>query len=224
HRLASWACDGAPAQLALGAGLPGQAAIDGRPRFVGPVADDFMMLSSSLGQMKPRSLAVLPTRSDGVVNGVLEVAYLLPPGELPLTQALLESCGETIGVALNSALSRIRLQELLAETQRQSEELQTQQEELRVTNEELEEQGRALKESKEQLEHQQAELEQSNLQLEEYSNHLERQKQELLVTQRRLEENARQLERANQYKSEFLANMSHELRTPLNSSLILSRL
>ncbi len=223
-RLATWAADGSPATIALGAGLAGQAAIDGRAHFVGPIDDTYVTMSSSLGGMKPRSIAVVPTQSDGVVNGVLEVAYLKPPEELPLTEALLRSCAETIGVALNAALSRIRLQELLAETQRQSEELQTQQEELRVSNEELEEQGRALRESKEQLEEQQAELEQSNLQLEEYSNHLERQKHELLLTQGRLEENARLLERTNQYKSEFLANMSHELRTPLNSSLILSRL
>ncbi len=223
-RLASRAGDGPPESIALGKGLAGQAAMDGRFQFLGPVAPDYLAMSSSLGSMKPRSVAVLPTHSDGVVNGVLEVAYLLPPEELPMTESLLKSCDETIGVALNAALSRIRLQELLAETQRQSEELQTQQEELRVSNEELEEQGRALRESKEQLEEQQAELEQTNLQLEEYSNHLERQKHELLVTQGRLEENARLLERTNQYKSEFLANMSHELRTPLNSSLILSRL
>ena len=225
HRIAASALSGEPPEvLPLGGGLGGQAALEGRTRVVGPLDDGYFTVGSALGRMKPRAVAVMPSRVDGMVNGMLEVAFLEPPGRLRLVGELLHSCSETIGVALHAALSRIRLQELLEETQRQGEELQTQQEELRVSNEELEEQGNALKESKEQLERQQAELEQSNVQLEEYSNHLERQKQELLITQRTLKENAEALERTNQYKSEFLANMSHELRTPLNSSLILSKL
>jgi signal transduction histidine kinase/DNA-binding response OmpR family regulator len=213
-----------PKQLPLGSTLAGQAALEGNTRTLGPLSDSYFGIGSALGQMTPRSVVVMPTLNDGDVNGVIELAYLQEPRELELVNELAASCAVKIGVGLNAALSRIRLQELLEETQRQHEELQTQQEELRVTNEELEEQSNALKESKEQLERQQADLEQSNVQLEEYSNHLERQKQELLITQRTLKENAEALERANQYKSEFLANMSHELRTPLNSSLILSKL
>ena len=225
HRIASSALSGqAVESLPLGDSLTGQAALDGRSRIIGPLADNYLAIGSGLGKMMPRAVVVAPTVVDGTVNGVLEVAFLEPPGQLTLASELLQSCAETIGVALHAAISRIRLQELLEETQRQGEELQTQQEELRVSNEELEEQGNALKESKEQLERQQAELEQSNVQLEEYSNHLERQKQDLLVTQRTLKESADALGRTNQYKSEFLANMSHELRTPLNSSLILSKL
>ncbi len=213
-----------PQQLPIGSTLAGQAALEGQARVLGPLSDSYFGIGSALGSMKPRSVVVIPTLNDRAVNGVIELAYLQEPRELALVTELLSSCSVKIGIALNAALSRIRLQELLEETQRQHEELQTQQEELRVTNEELEEQSNALKESKEQLERQQADLEQSNVQLEEYSNHLERQKQELLNTQRALQENAEALERANQYKSEFLANMSHELRTPLNSSLILSKL
>ena len=213
-----------PQQLPLGSTLAGQAALEGKTRVLGPLADSYFGVGSALGSMKPRSVVVTPTVVDGNVNGVIELAYLQEPRDLALVRELVESCAGKIGIALSASLSRIRLQELLEETQRQHEELQTQQEELRVTNEELEEQSNALKESKEQLERQQADLEQSNVQLEEYSNHLERQKQELLITQRTLKDNAEALERANQYKSEFLANMSHELRTPLNSSLILSKL
>ena len=213
-----------PEHLPLGSTLAGEAALDGNTRVIGPVSDGYFEVGSALGRMKPRSVVVTPTVSDGEINGVIEVAYLAEPRELDQVSELLSSCSVRIGIALNAALSRIRLQELLEETQRQHEELQTQQEELRVSNEELEEQSNALKESKDQLERQQAELEQSNVQLEEYSNHLERQKQELLISQRTLKEHGQALERANQYKSEFLANMSHELRTPLNSSLILSKL
>jgi len=224
-RIAATALAGAaPAELPLGSTLAGQSAADGTTRIVGPLADNYLEVGSALGRMAPRAVVVAPTVVDGEVNGLMELAYLEEPQDLALVRELLAACTSKIGVALAAAISRIRLQELLEETQHQHEELQTQQEELRVSNEELEEQGNILKESKAQLERQQAELEQSNVQLEEYSNHLERQKRELLITQRTLKENAEALERTNQYKSEFLANMSHELRTPLNSSLILSRL
>ena len=136
---------------------------------------------------------------------------------------LVRAC-DVIGMSVRSAKDRSRLEDLLEETQRQSEELQTQQEELRVSNEELEEQGRALRESRGQLEAQQAELEQTNTQLEEQAQLLEHQKDELSSAAEVLVEKAKELESANKYKSEFLANMSHELRTPLNSTLILARL
>jgi signal transduction histidine kinase len=129
-----------------------------------------------------------------------------------------------LGIAVRASKDRTRLEELLAETQRQGEELQTQQEELRVTNDEPEVQAVALKESQAQLEAQQAELEQTNAQLEEQAQVLEQQKDELSRAQIVLVERATELQRANQYKSEFLANMSHELRTPLNSSLILAKI
>lgn len=116
------------------------------------------------------------------------------------------------------------MQNLLEETQQQSEELQAQGEELRVSNEELEEQSRVLKESQSRLEQQQIELEQTNSQLEEQANQLEMQRTDLERAHASVQLKAQELERSSQYKSDFLANMSHELRTPLNSSLILAKL
>ena len=130
---------------------------------------------------------------------------------------LLEGASEMLASAIRAGLDRTRLESLLAETQRQSEELQTQQEELRVSNEELEQQSRILQESQARMELQQTELEQTNV-------NLESQAEQLLRVQGALTDKARLLTQASQYKSEFLANMSHELRTPLNSTLILAKL
>jgi signal transduction histidine kinase len=143
---------------------------------------------------------------------------------LPADRELLGRVSDSLGVAVRASKDRTRLEELLTQTQRQSEELQTQQEELRVTNEELEVQAVALQDSQSQLEAQQAELEQTNAQLEEQAQVLEHQKDELSRAQIGLVERGTELQRTNQYKSEFLANMSHELRTPLNSSLILAKI
>jgi CheY-like chemotaxis protein/signal transduction histidine kinase len=127
--------------------------------------------------------------------------------------------------------TRRKVDELLAETQRQARELQSQQQELRVTNEELQQHTLALSASQQHLQAQQTALESANEELEEKARVqqeqralLDRQNQELKTAQRELEQKAEELTLASRYKSEFLANMSHELRTPLNSLLILAQM
>ncbi|MEZ4742332.1 MAG: response regulator [Bdellovibrionota bacterium] len=110
---------------------------------------------------------------------------------------------EAIAIAFNLAIWDLRLENLLEETQKQSEKLKAQQEELRQSNEELAVQNNAIETQKKIVD--------------EKNNDLEKIK-------RKLEHSTQELLKANNYKSQFLANMSHELRTPLNSLLILSSL
>ena len=205
-----------------GDGLLGQAAKQNRTLYVRDVPEAYLNVASSVGRGKTRELLVAPAGIDGIVYAVVELGFFrrLRPED----QELLARVSEGLGVAVRAARDRTQLEDLLAETQRQAEELQTQQEELRVSNEELEVQTRALKESQLRLEEQQAELEQTNAHLEDQAQILERQKEQLGSAQTVLAEKAAELARSNQYKSEFLANMSHELRTPLNSTLILAKL
>jgi signal transduction histidine kinase/DNA-binding response OmpR family regulator/CHASE3 domain sensor protein len=208
--------------LRPGEGLTGQAVMENRIVAVHDVPAGYMPVASALGEAGSAHLLIAPSSHGGTVEAVIELGFLKPP--LPSDVELLRRTHEAIGITVRSSKDRTRLQELLGETQRQTEELQTQQEELRVANEELAEQGHALKESQARLEAQQSELEQTNSQLEEQTSILENQRDELQSTQSMLSERADELARSNQYKSEFLANMSHELRTPLNSSLILAKL
>ncbi|SAK91294.1 multi-sensor hybrid histidine kinase [Caballeronia temeraria] len=226
-RVAAWALpdDGsAPARIARGEGLVGQAVEEGRVLELRDAASHYLKAGSALGSAAASRVVIAPLFADGEVAGAIELGFVGREGHFDDARALLDMASEPIGMAMRSSRYRARLVELLEETQRQSEELQVQQEELRVSNEELEERGRALQDSQARLEQQQAELEQTNVQLEEHTQHLERQKAELLQAQQELTANALEMERASQYKSEFLANMSHELRTPLNSSLILAKL
>ena len=211
-----------PESVKLGEGLIGQAAKDLTLFSLDSVPTGYLSIGSGLGSSLPTHLLIVPVTVDGAANAVMEFAFARPVDEVD--RELLQQIAPSIGTAVKSAKYRARLQELLEETQRQSEELQAQSEELRVSNEELEEQSRALKESQIRLEEQQAELEQTNSQLEEQAQMLEAQKDDLTHAKTFLEVQAKELARSSQYKSEFLANMSHELRTPLNSSLILSKL
>ena len=184
--------------------------------------EDYFAFSTGLGSGLPRGVLLMPARDDGQVNGVLELGFLRPLDDRD--GELLERVTENLGMSIESARYRQRLQEVLAETQQLNEELQVQQEELKTANEELEEQSRVLKESQAHLETQQAELEQTNEQLSDRTEALDRKNSELNKAQLELQARSEDLERSSKYKSEFLANMSHELRTPLNSSLILAKL
>ncbi len=209
-------------KLLSGEGLVGQAARSRQLLHVRDVPASHLPVSSGTGQSDPVELLVAPAMENGQVFAVIELGFCRPLGDTE--RALMERASEMLAVAIRSGLDRSRLQALLEETQRQSEELQTQQEELRVSNEELEQQSRILQESQAQMEVQQTELEQTNANLEEQTQQLEYQREQLLRAQGAMTEKARELELASQYKSEFLANMSHELRTPLNSTLILAKL
>ena len=211
-----------PRCIAPGQGLAGQVAQSRTLLHVRDVPAGYLTVSSSTGRSAATELTVVPAVLLNQLHAVLEMGFFrkLDPTDLEF----LARAAELLAASIRSAVDRSQLEELLEETQRQSEELQAQQEELRVSNEELEQQSRILQDSQAQMETQQKELEQSNHFLEKQTRQLERQTTELLVAQDTLSEKARDLEAASQYKSEFLANMSHELRTPLNSSLILSKL
>jgi CheY-like chemotaxis protein/CHASE3 domain sensor protein len=218
RRVAAYALEASTREsmtLRLGEGLVGQAAKDDRLTHLREVPDGYLPISSASGRAKSREVVIAPASVDGAVQAVTELGFLhcVDATELEVFARI----ADTIAAAVRSARDRHRLEELLAETQQQSEELQTQQEELRVSNEELEQQSRTLQLSQTRLENQQAETEQINTQLEEQTQSLEQQRDALALA-------SAELQRASAYKSEFLANMSHELRTPLNSTLILAKL
>lgn len=210
------------AMIGVSEGLVGQALLSRRVIRLDSLPDNYLKVSSGLGNGAPVSVLLAPIEEGGVINGVLELGFARQVEARDLE--LLELVGGSIGAAIEAAQYRQRLQAALADTQQLNEELQVQQEELRTANEGLEEQARLLRESRASLENQQAELEQTNERLGEQAESLDQKNAALRQAQEALEARAEDLQRASRYKSEFLANMSHELRTPLNSSLILARL
>ncbi|RMG58806.1 MAG: response regulator [Deltaproteobacteria bacterium] len=216
-------------EYAPGEGLVGQCALEGERILVSDVPSDYMPVQSGLGMGAPKHILLHPIVLEGKVKGVIELASFLPFRDFHLE--FLDQVSQAVGIALQTAEARGKVNELLEMYREQSEKLQAQQEELQQINEELEEQARVLRESEARLQAQQEELQQANQELEERSLELQRQRDEVRKKNRELEkarqlleEKARELEKANRYKSEFLANMSHELRTPLNSVIVLSQL
>jgi HAMP domain-containing protein/CheY-like chemotaxis protein/signal transduction histidine kinase len=218
-----------------GEGLVGQAALEKKPIVVSNVPDDYVKISSGLGEAPPRYIIVIPVLFEGEVKAVIELGSFRAFNQNQ--QVFLDQLAESVGVVINMISASMRTEELLQqsqsltqELQSQSQELQTQQEELRRTNGELEAQAKSLRASEEQLREQQEELQQVNEELEEkaallaeQNRKVEQKNREVEQARVDIEDKAEQLAVSSKYKSEFLANMSHELRTPLNSLLILAK-
>ncbi|MEA2084355.1 MAG: response regulator [Thermodesulfobacteriota bacterium] len=227
---------GVQRRFILGEGMVGQAALEKKSIVITRVPDDYIHITSGIGGTIPSNLLIHPAVFDNNVKGVIELGFFSKTSNEAIT--FIEQAGESIAVAIESALSHLRTSKLLEQTQEQAKMLQKQQEDLRIANEELEEHTAELKKSQEKLESQQKELKETNKTLKRNAAELEKQtvileSQKSQIEQKNfeleragtmLEEKARALELSSKYKSEFLANMSHELRTPLNSIILLARL
>src|SRR3989475_3176171 len=190
---------GLATQFKLGEGLVGQCAVEKERILLTNVPDDYVQITSALGEAPPLNIVVLPVVFETQVKAVIELASFARFS--PTHLAFLDQLTESVGIVVNTIEANMRTGELLQQSQSMAKELQSQQQELKQTNEELEEKARLLTE-------QNAEVARKKLEVEE--------------AKQAVEEKAEQLALTSKYKSEFLANMSHELRTPLNSLLILS--
>jgi len=220
--------------LKPGEGLTGQSFRDARPIHLEEVPSGYYKIGSGLGEIEPKALLIQPILYENEAIGVVEMASVT--GFDRENRELLEALCEKLGTIVHNIRSRLRVEELLRESQAMTEELQVQseelvcqQEELRETNDKLEGQQTELKKSEQRLQQQQEELEHANreltvkkLALEQHVDRVEQQNKQIAQANAELERQALQLALTTKYKSEFLANMSHELRTPLNSLLILS--
>ena len=208
--------------IGLGEGFVGQAALSKKITEINNLPAANYTLSYVSGEISPAAVVAIPIVFNRLVKGVIELAFVTE--YTAREKSFFEAVSLNIGIAINTAQSRQRVQELLEETQSQSEELQVQHSELENINAELEAQAEKLQASEEELKVQQEELQQTNLELEERSRLLEEKNELILERNLQIQSKAEELAISTKYKSEFLANMSHELRTPLNSILLLSRL
>lgn len=161
--------DKLPSVFSFGEGLVGQVAMEKPMLCCAHTPEEYThVIRSGLSDTIPRHVVIIPFLYENSVTGVIELGFSETPTTIQHT--FLEQVMPIIGIAVNTAESRTKMQELLQQSQTQAEELQSQQEELRQTNEELQSQS-------EELQVQQEELHQSNDELQERTQELERQKE-----------------------------------------------
>ena len=136
--------------------LIGQCAFEKKRIMVVDVPQDFIYISSGMGEAPPRSIVVLPVLFEGEIKAVIELASFraFTPNYLTFLDQLMAS----IGVILNMISSSMRTEELLQQLKKSNAELEAQAKELNekaklleVKNQEVELASRSLEEKAEQL-------------------------------------------------------------------------
>jgi signal transduction histidine kinase/CheY-like chemotaxis protein len=179
--------------VALGDGIPGQAARDRRTLIVADIPPDSAFeVRLGYDRAAPRTVAAVPLLFQDEVLGVLLVGSLRNfPAD---AEAFLEASATQLGVGLQNVAAHEDANRLLEEVRESNERIQAQNEELQVQNEEIQAQG-------EELQAQQEEIQAQN--------------EELLQQGEELRRHVAQLAEADAHKTQFLGVLAHELRNPM---------
>jgi PAS domain S-box-containing protein len=121
--------------IALGEGLAGQCAREGKPVQLAGLPADYLRISSALGGATPSQAEAWPLASREALLAVVEVASFKALGARE--RALLEELLPAAGLNLQVLQRNLSTQELLAQTRNQAEELEAQQKSLRRTEEQI---------------------------------------------------------------------------------------
>lgn len=116
-------------KIALGDGLVGVCALEKNTIYITDVPEDYMEIESGLGDSRPKSLLIVPLKSEDKIMGVIELASfnLLKPHEIKFVEQLADSIAST----LSSLRINTRTAELLQESQKAADELAVREDELR---------------------------------------------------------------------------------------------
>jgi signal transduction histidine kinase/ActR/RegA family two-component response regulator/HAMP domain-containing protein len=215
-RVASFALDGKVDSLALGEGIPGQAALSRRLLVVRDIPTDSpFAIRLGVDRFPPREVVAVPMLLANRVLGVIVLGSVHDLGVEAI--AFMTQAADSLAVSLDNAMAHAHARKLAIDLQHGNERLQAQSEELQVQQEELQAQNEELLAQGEELQTQQEELRCRN-------EELRRNSGELAERGRCLQQVQEELQQANRRKDEFLATLSHELRNPLaplHSSLYL---
>src|SRR5207247_6919360 len=102
-------------EFRVGEGLVGQAALEKERILLTNVPDDYIHVSSGLGEARPENIVVLPVTFEGEVKAVVELASFNRFSKTHL--AFLEQLTESIGIVLNTIEAKSRTERLLEQAQ-----------------------------------------------------------------------------------------------------------
>jgi PAS domain S-box-containing protein len=116
-------------------GLIGRAAFEQRTLMLDDVPENYLEITSGLGEANPKYVLITPLKYNDEVHGVIEIAGFEAYQKHHI--AFIEKIAESIGSTIGNVKINIRTAKLLSESQEQAERLAQQEEEMRQNMEEL---------------------------------------------------------------------------------------
>ncbi|MDH5381956.1 MAG: GAF domain-containing protein, partial [Cyclobacteriaceae bacterium] len=155
-------------EVSIEDGLIGQSFQEKATIHLTEIPEDYISITSGLGQAVPKVLLIVPLKVELEVNGIIEMAGFRPFKDYEID--FIEKLAESISLTIKNSQTNEATRKLLRQSQIQAEELKSAEEEMRQNMEELqttqEELNRRAKETETLLKNTERKGELSNLQIE----------------------------------------------------------
>jgi PAS domain S-box-containing protein len=115
-------------RIQWGEGLIGTCALEREPIYLTEIPENYMEISSGIGEAQPRSLLIVPLKLENELFGIIEIAsfHELEPHET----GFVEQLGESIATTLAAVRINEKTVKLLEKSQKQAEEMARQEEKM----------------------------------------------------------------------------------------------
>ena len=122
-------------RIEVGEGLVGRCYQEQEKIFLTEIPDDYIKITSGLGNNNPTCLLLIPLAYNDNIFGIMEIASFNVYKDYEIE--FMERIGENIAATISSAKANIQTVQLLEQSQQQAEEMSSQEEEMRQNMEEL---------------------------------------------------------------------------------------
>ena len=127
-------------EFILGQGIIGQAALEKKIITLTDVPKDYITISSSLKEVSPKNIIIIPFEFNEELIGVLEFGFLNEIGKMNMD--FVKKASDLVAVTINSAQNQYQIKKMLKKSQAQTDALRKREEELKQAHEILEEKAK----------------------------------------------------------------------------------